>query len=265
MSSFEYEMETPVTKFWTSDGILFLSDNDQNKSVKEIDNYFESKQPELSTIIAKDKTISSHAYKSIKQNIEKNNSKLSNTTKNIENKKPYENAHEENQFNNNTQVITQSNVSATYSPDNNNVVWYSRQKESNLKTEQQINDKNKECTSEMYDLESMNYGKNAQINKFSLKNEELESLSFVPKKAGNANVDAARMQNIMLTNSNGRRGQLAEAESSADNIFNLFKAIVGNGQPGVDYPILSSIPQTEFKCNASGYFVDTSEKAQCQV
>merc|ERR1712029_456461 len=44
--------------------------------------------------------------------------------------------------------------------------------------------------------------------------------------------------------------------------------IHGGGTPGVDYPILSTVPDTGFSCNDysySGYFADTSPQSRCQV
>merc|ERR1712029_1196829 len=44
--------------------------------------------------------------------------------------------------------------------------------------------------------------------------------------------------------------------------------IHGGGTPGVDYPILSTVPATGFSCNDysySGYFADTSPESRCQV
>lgn len=48
----------------------------------------------------------------------------------------------------------------------------------------------------------------------------------------------------------------------------LADSVPGNGIPGIDYPILSEAPSTEFSCedqSASGYYADTSEESGCQV
>ncbi|XP_064082017.1 uncharacterized protein LOC135198413 [Macrobrachium nipponense] len=48
----------------------------------------------------------------------------------------------------------------------------------------------------------------------------------------------------------------------------LAENIPGGGVPGEDYPILASVPQTGFDCNAQnvpGYYADTDPEAGCQV
>ncbi|XP_066951173.1 uncharacterized protein [Macrobrachium rosenbergii] len=48
----------------------------------------------------------------------------------------------------------------------------------------------------------------------------------------------------------------------------LAKNIPGGGVPGEDYPILASVPDTGFDCNAQnvpGYYADTDAEARCQV
>ncbi|XP_068206928.1 pro-resilin-like [Palaemon carinicauda] len=48
----------------------------------------------------------------------------------------------------------------------------------------------------------------------------------------------------------------------------LAENIPGGGVPGEDYPILASVPDTGFDCNAQnvpGYYADTDAEAGCQV
>ncbi|XP_068207642.1 uncharacterized protein [Palaemon carinicauda] len=48
----------------------------------------------------------------------------------------------------------------------------------------------------------------------------------------------------------------------------LAQNIPGGGVPGEDYPILASVPDTGFDCNAQnvpGYYADTAPEAGCQV
>ncbi|XP_064096425.1 uncharacterized protein LOC135208234 [Macrobrachium nipponense] len=46
----------------------------------------------------------------------------------------------------------------------------------------------------------------------------------------------------------------------------LAATIPGGGVPGLDYPILSSVPRTKFSCHDYvGYFADRSPEARCQV
>ncbi|XP_053630418.2 uncharacterized protein [Cherax quadricarinatus] len=48
----------------------------------------------------------------------------------------------------------------------------------------------------------------------------------------------------------------------------LTASIPGGGTPGQDYPILASVPNTGFSCDAQefpGYFADIAEEAGCQV
>ncbi|XP_066951165.1 pro-resilin-like [Macrobrachium rosenbergii] len=48
----------------------------------------------------------------------------------------------------------------------------------------------------------------------------------------------------------------------------LAENIPGGGVPGEDYPILASVPDTGFDCNAQnvpGYYADTDAEARCQV
>ncbi|XP_068206918.1 uncharacterized protein [Palaemon carinicauda] len=48
----------------------------------------------------------------------------------------------------------------------------------------------------------------------------------------------------------------------------LAENIPGGGVPGEDYPILASVPDTGFDCNAQnvmGYYADTAREAGCQV
>merc|ERR1712029_1004808 len=53
-----------------------------------------------------------------------------------------------------------------------------------------------------------------------------------------------------------------------DPLARMALNIHGGGTPGVDYPILSTVPATGFSCNDysySGYFADTSPQSRCQV
>ncbi|XP_068207370.1 pro-resilin-like [Palaemon carinicauda] len=48
----------------------------------------------------------------------------------------------------------------------------------------------------------------------------------------------------------------------------LAENIPGGGVPGQDYPILASVPDTRFSCDAQnvpGYYADTDRQARCQV
>ncbi|KAK6996827.1 hypothetical protein SK128_019856 [Halocaridina rubra] len=55
--------------------------------------------------------------------------------------------------------------------------------------------------------------------------------------------------------------------ANADPITSLAAAIPRGGIPGREYPILSSIPNTDFTCSGqiNGYYADTSPEARCQV
>ncbi|XP_068206703.1 pro-resilin-like, partial [Palaemon carinicauda] len=53
-----------------------------------------------------------------------------------------------------------------------------------------------------------------------------------------------------------------------DPLEALAENIPGGGVPGVDYPVLASVPDTGFDCNAQnvpGYYADTDAEAGCQV
>ncbi|XP_069980860.1 uncharacterized protein [Penaeus vannamei] len=53
-----------------------------------------------------------------------------------------------------------------------------------------------------------------------------------------------------------------------DEIAALAESIPGGGVPGEDYPILASVPDTGFSCDAQavqGYYADTAAEAGCQV
>ncbi|XP_066950734.1 pro-resilin-like [Macrobrachium rosenbergii] len=53
-----------------------------------------------------------------------------------------------------------------------------------------------------------------------------------------------------------------------DPLAALAENIPGGGVPGVDYPILASVPDTGFSCDAQnvpGYYADTDGQAGCQV
>ncbi|XP_066972424.1 uncharacterized protein [Macrobrachium rosenbergii] len=55
---------------------------------------------------------------------------------------------------------------------------------------------------------------------------------------------------------------------SGDPIADLAASIPGGGVPGQDYPILASVPDTGFTCEAQefpGYYADTADQAGCQV
>nr|XP_053635465.1 uncharacterized protein LOC128690765 [Cherax quadricarinatus] len=51
------------------------------------------------------------------------------------------------------------------------------------------------------------------------------------------------------------------------NMGGLAGAIAGGGTPGVDYPILTAVPATNFTCagKVPGYYADTSPQTRCQV
>ncbi|XP_064082664.1 pro-resilin-like [Macrobrachium nipponense] len=53
-----------------------------------------------------------------------------------------------------------------------------------------------------------------------------------------------------------------------DPLAALAENIPGGGVPGEDYPVLASVPDTGFDCNAQnvpGYYADTDPEAGCQV
>merc|ERR1719427_849967 len=53
-----------------------------------------------------------------------------------------------------------------------------------------------------------------------------------------------------------------------DPLARMALNIPGGGVPGVDYPILSAVPETWFSCSDysySGYFADTAPESRCQV
>nr|XP_027213091.1 glycine, alanine and asparagine-rich protein-like [Penaeus vannamei] len=53
-----------------------------------------------------------------------------------------------------------------------------------------------------------------------------------------------------------------------DEVAALAESIPGGGVPGEDYPILASVPDTGFSCDAQavqGYYADTAAEAGCQV
>merc|ERR1712029_878560 len=57
-------------------------------------------------------------------------------------------------------------------------------------------------------------------------------------------------------------------EVPLDPLARMALNIHGGGTPGVDYPILSTVPATGFSCSDysySGYFADTSPQSRCQV
>ncbi|XP_071525134.1 uncharacterized protein [Panulirus ornatus] len=53
-----------------------------------------------------------------------------------------------------------------------------------------------------------------------------------------------------------------------DELTALLENIPGGGVPGEDYPVLASVPDTGFSCDAQavpGYYADTAPEAGCQV
>merc|ERR1712029_481414 len=57
-------------------------------------------------------------------------------------------------------------------------------------------------------------------------------------------------------------------EPALDPLARMAYNILGGGVPGVDYPILSTVPSTGFSCSDysySGYFADTAPESRCQV
>ncbi|XP_064082671.1 pro-resilin-like [Macrobrachium nipponense] len=51
-------------------------------------------------------------------------------------------------------------------------------------------------------------------------------------------------------------------------IASLTESIPGGGVPGEDYPVLASVPDTDFTCDdqaVPGYYADTADEAGCQV
>ncbi|XP_066951178.1 pro-resilin-like [Macrobrachium rosenbergii] len=85
------------------------------------------------------------------------------------------------------------------------------------------------------------------------------------KKNGNGKRNGNANGNGYGANGNG-------AAVSPNDIYDplavLAKNIPGGGVPGVDYPVLSSVPDTGFDCNAQnvpGYYADTDPEAGCQV
>ncbi|XP_064096427.1 uncharacterized protein LOC135208236 [Macrobrachium nipponense] len=74
------------------------------------------------------------------------------------------------------------------------------------------------------------------------------------------------------SNTNGAPDLKAEesvvVEDQEDPLAVLAALIPGGGVPGEDYPILSSVPDTGFKCEDQefpGYYADTADEAKCQV
>ncbi|XP_068206915.1 pro-resilin-like [Palaemon carinicauda] len=79
-------------------------------------------------------------------------------------------------------------------------------------------------------------------------------------RGGNGNGFAAAPSNRYGAPTNGY-GVDPAIEALAENI-------PGGGVPGEDYPILASVPDTGFDCNAQnvpGYYADTDAEAGCQV
>merc|ERR1712212_796242 len=57
-------------------------------------------------------------------------------------------------------------------------------------------------------------------------------------------------------------------EPALDPLARMALNIPGGGVPGMDYPILSAVPNTGFSCSDysySGYFADTAPESRCQV
>ena len=82
------------------------------------------------------------------------------------------------------------------------------------------------------------------------------------------------------TRNNGYSQREQETRQSLDNSYSapedleraaldmLETNIPGGGVPGEDYPILASVPETDFACEDQeypGYYADTSDEAGCQV
>ncbi|XP_047471198.1 pupal cuticle protein 36-like [Penaeus chinensis] len=65
-----------------------------------------------------------------------------------------------------------------------------------------------------------------------------------------------------------RYGAPTNGYGQDDEIVALSESIPGGGVPGEDYPILASVPDTGFSCDAQavqGYYADTAAEAGCQV
>ncbi|XP_064096429.1 uncharacterized protein LOC135208237 [Macrobrachium nipponense] len=65
-----------------------------------------------------------------------------------------------------------------------------------------------------------------------------------------------------------RAEESAVVEEQEDPLTVLAALIPGGGVPGEDYPILSSVPDTGFKCEEQefpGYYADVADEAKCQV
>lgn len=54
-----------------------------------------------------------------------------------------------------------------------------------------------------------------------------------------------------------------DVDDSHDNDFEIYQGVLG--RPGVDFPVLTGIPKTDFSCEhfANGYFADL--ETNCQV
>nr|XP_027213081.1 pro-resilin-like [Penaeus vannamei] len=67
---------------------------------------------------------------------------------------------------------------------------------------------------------------------------------------------------------NNRYGAPTNGYGQDDEVAALAESIPGGGVPGEDYPILASVPDTGFSCDAQavqGYYADTAAEAGCQV
>ncbi|XP_066971854.1 uncharacterized protein [Macrobrachium rosenbergii] len=65
-----------------------------------------------------------------------------------------------------------------------------------------------------------------------------------------------------------RAEESAAVEEQEDPLAVLAALIPGGGVPGENYPILSSVPDTGFKCEEQefpGYYADVADEAKCQV
>ncbi|XP_063586435.1 pro-resilin-like [Penaeus indicus] len=65
-----------------------------------------------------------------------------------------------------------------------------------------------------------------------------------------------------------RYGAPTNGYGQDEEIVALSESIPGGGIPGEDYPILASVPDTGFSCDAQavqGYYADTAAEAGCQV
>lgn len=118
-----------------------------------------------------------------------------------------------------------------------------------------------------YGTDDINLSPNGKNDLSRTYNNQLRNNNGNTMNGGTIYTDAANegllynspnMDSVFTSNGKGN--------SDIDNISMLRMAVPGGDSPGLDYPILSTVPLTEFACNGrSGYFADTDSQARCQV